>query len=62
MLAQNPLWIANRQRTSLVNFHRDVAASMHGDFFQGQIVGELIYGLTISGKLGSTNKKKDQFT
>jgi hypothetical protein len=34
-LAQNPSWIANKQRTIVVNIHQDFVARMHSDFLQG---------------------------
>ncbi len=38
-LAQNPLWIADKQRTIVVNIHQYFVAKMHSDFQQGQIGG-----------------------
>jgi hypothetical protein len=37
------MWVTNHQQNSVVNFHQDFMVSPHSDFFQGLIVGGLLY-------------------
>ncbi len=43
LLTKNPVWIASKQLTIVINFHQDLTASMHSNFFQGQTDRGLIY-------------------
>ncbi len=55
LLAPNPLWIGQNQRTCVINLHQDSKAIMLSTFFQG----ELDNGLpNLSGKIDCPNKKK----
>jgi len=49
-LAKNPTWIASKQLTIVINFHQDLTASMHSNFFQGQTDRGLIYEFEHSGE------------
>jgi hypothetical protein len=42
LLAKNPLWLGNNQRTIVIDFHQDFVDSTHSDFFQVQTDGDLI--------------------
>jgi hypothetical protein len=48
LLTKNPVWIASKQLTIVINFHQDLTASMHSNFFQGQTDRGLIYEPTHS--------------
>ncbi len=55
LLALNPLWITNNQRTIVINFHQDFENSMHADFYK---VEEKEPNLILPGKLVYPIKEK----